>query len=152
MVVPGLGTFVKDVPNTGTHVPDTIQIVPDEPDHPVLSRGYIEMVVAAHDSLPHGMSVVIDPTRKAIHRIRHADAISADAIDEFRRALNRHDPEAKLPPPVVKIESRDQYRWIELGRRLLEISPSAFERACANIERIIAGVEADRELGLSSDE
>lgn len=152
MFVPGSGTYVKDVPDTGTQVTDTIGIVPDEVDHPVLSRGYIEMVVAAHDALPHGMKASIDLDRKVIHRIRHAGNVSAETIDEFRRALNESDPEARLPPPIIKIESRDQYRWVELGRRLQALSPSAFARACANVEKIIAGVEADLDLGLSSDE
>ena len=154
--VPSRGTHVNDpdwsVPTHGTQVRDTIDLVPADPDHAFLSRGYVEMLLKAYDGLPHGMAKAIGINRKDIHYAKGGAKISLSAIDELRLLLNEHDPEAQLPPPIVKVESREQFAWFELGRRLLAASPSTFEEMLAKIEKIVTGAEAQHDLGLSGDE
>lgn len=126
--------------------------MPSDPDNALLSPGYIEMLVKAYDELPHGMAKAIGVNRKEIHYVKKADKISIAAVDDLRRLLNDHDPQANLPPPVVRVDSREQYRWIELGQRLLTASPSTFDEMIAKIEKIVAGAEAQHDLGISTDE
>lgn len=109
------------------------------------------MVSTVLDSLPHGAATAHGIDRKDVLRVRKAGPIGPDSIDELRRQLNLADPEARLPPPIVKVSSREQFMWIELGRRLLAASPSRFRSVMAELEKIIAGVEAERAMNVSED-
>lgn len=60
-------------------------------------------------------------------------------------AIKKRRPDINLPPPIILIESADQYEWAQLGTQLMRADPQRFSYQLERLRKIVAGVEAEVE-------